>query len=348
MFMVRALSVVFQRHVFMSLMLTTAAGLVIAPAIFELKQAPRAREALAQANLEREGLFEVTILGLKTQIGALNEELGYAQDGTQSVNSMLAASDQELKVLNLRIYKKDQEINLLRGQIENYVAKLAAHDVDNSIATRTLAPLTAPALASQRWGYEDKNIGFSLALSPKTSFKPLGLSQSLVEDVKAAEVTLELVVVPVQKVIKPSDLVPEKLRRAMLEEWSPPMAPSVLFEPQTSNFALGLMGGGPEPIVLLQEPSLPYGATTTQSASTPAVQQPVGFGAAHSEKILNNGVLTQAPLDLVAQFTAPTRRQTAAPQPAKAVSAVPNIGSPEEPAKKTGFFARVLGAILKQ
>ena len=74
MFAVRVLGVVFQRHVFMSLLLTSAAALVISPAVLNLPLLKQERDRLdlnsatEQEHAQKISDFEATIITLKLDV----------------------------------------------------------------------------------------------------------------------------------------------------------------------------------------------------------------------------------------------------------------------------------------
>ena len=360
MFILRVVSVVLQRHVLMSLMLTTAAILVISPAVFNLKLTQKTQEfldpkdVLVLANREHEAMLDLNITELNFKISSLEQEITLLQNNIQNVKSALTSSTQKLKETSVRVFEKDRKIKSIISQIEKYTNKFTSESADIPSVVGPLATVTSHEIILQKFGGidDDKSIRFGTTLATEAIFSPQGLNLSSVDDVQVSKVLPEPSVLPevselniavIKQTKNSADLVPEKLRLAMLEEWSAPLSPSPQFQPQASTFALGLMGGGPEPIVLTQATSLPYGATDLKTASGTPKQKPAIFTAKQGEQILNNGVLTQAPLDFVAQFTAPKRQQTAQTHKDRDTSASdPEVS--EETVKRRGFFARLFGS----
>ena len=351
MFAVRVLGVVFQRHVFMSLLLTSAAALVISPAVLNLPLLQKERDLLdqisatEQEHAQKISDFEATIITLKLDVDELNSKLKTALIGEESATEVRAGLDQTIANLSMELAKKKQDFMALNAQNQRSSAKLAAISTETVAADAPRDTLVVKASGSE---LTDKGLSFNLVLPVTAWVSADTLTISEVDPIlntqpQAAEQSLEVAQVTISalpELVNPADLVPEKLRRAMEEEWAPPIATSDLFAPQTSNFALGLMGGGPDPVVLTSEASLPYGATVGQGSKVAILNGQGGGG--QSDKLLSNGVLTQAPLDLVAEFTAPKRSQTRAVKPAGQSSSVP-VDANDETQKKRGFFARLFG-----
>ena len=351
MFAVRVLGVVFQRHVFMSLLLTSAAALVILPSVLNLPLLQKERDLLGQISAtEQEHAqkisdFEATIITLKLDVDELNFKLKTALIGEESAAEVRAGLDQTIANLSMDLAKKKQDFMALNAQNQRSSAKLAAILTEAGAADAPRDTLVVKASGSE---LTDKGLSFNLVLPVTAWVSADTLTISEVDPIlntqpQAAEQSLEVAQVTISalpELVNPAGLVPEKLRRAMEEEWAPPIATSDLFAPRTSNFALGLMGGGLDPVVLTSEASLPYGATVGQGSKV-AILNGQGSGG-QSDKLLSNGVLTQAPLDLVAEFTAPKRAQTRAVKPAVQSSSLP-LEANEDSQKKRGFFARLFG-----
>ncbi|NQV67737.1 MAG: hypothetical protein HQ493_04520 [Rhodobacteraceae bacterium] len=265
--------------------------------------------------------------------------------GEETVATVRAGLDQTIAKLSMDLAQEKQDFLALNKEHQRSNSKLAAILTEKDTA---LVPRETSVVQSLSSGLHDKDLSFGLELPVTAWVSPDTLTISEVDPLpqsqpEAAEQTLEIAQATVSALpepVNPADLVPEKLRRAMEEEWAPPIVTSDLFAPQTSNFALGLMGGGPEPVVLTSQASLPYGATVGQGNKA-VILNGQGSGG-QSEQLLSNGVLTQAPLDLVAEFTAPKRSQTRAVKPAGQSSSLP-VDANDETQKKRGFFARLFG-----
>ena len=351
MFAVRVFGVVFQRHVFMSLLLTSAAALVISPAVLNLPLLQQERDRLdlnrakEQEHAQKISDFEATIITLKLDVDELNSKLKTALIGEETVAAVRAGLDQTIAKLSMELAREKQDFLALNKEHQRSNAKLAAILAEKDTAP---APRETSVVQPLSSGLHDKDLSFGLELPVTAWVSPDALTISEVDpspqsQPEAVEQTLEVARATMSALpepVNPADLVPEKLRRAMEEEWAPPIVTSDLFAPQTSNFALGLMGGGPEPVVLTSQASLPYGATVGQGNKV-AILNGQGSGG-QSEQLLSNGVLTQAPLDLVAEFTAPKRSQTRAVKPAGQSSSLP-VDANDETQKKRGFFARLFG-----
>ena len=351
MFAVRVFGVVFQRHVFMSLLLTSAAALVISPAVLDLPLLKQERDRLdlnsatEQEHAQKISDFEATIITLKLNVDELNSKLKTALIGEESATEVRAGLDQTIANLSMELAKKKQDFMALNAKNQRSSAKLAAILTEIGAADAPRDTLVVKASGSE---LTDKGLSFGLELPVTAWVSPDALTinevdpspQSQPEAVEQAPKIARATMSALPEPVNPADLVPEKLRRAMEEEWAPPIVTSDLFAPQTSNFALGLMGGGPEPVVLTSQASLPYGATVGQGNKA-AILNGQGSGG-QSEQLLSNGVLTQAPLDLVAEFTAPKRSQTRAVKPAGQSSSLP-VDANYETQKKRGFFARLFG-----
>ena len=351
MFAMRVMGVVFQRHVFMSLLLTSAAALVISPAVLNLPLLQQERDRLdqnsatEQEHAQKISDFESTIITLKIHVDELNSKLKKALIGEETAAAVLAGLDQTIAKLSMELEKEKQDFLALNAQQQLSNAKLAAILNEKSTAP---TPRDTPVVQLSDSGAGDKDLSFGLVLPVTAWVSPDTLHISEVDPLpqsqpEAAEQTLEVVQATIPAVpepVSPADLVPEKLRRAMEEEWAPRITTSDLFAPQTSSFALGLMGGGPEPVVLTSQASLPYGATVGQGSKVAILNGQGGGG--QSEQLLSNGVLTQAPLDLVAEFTAPKRSQTRAVKQVGQSSSLP-LEANEDTQKKRGFFARLFG-----
>ena len=351
MFAVRVFGVVFQRHVFMSLLLTSAAALVISPTVLDLPLLKQEQDRLdlnsatEQEHAQKISDFEATIITLKLDVDELNSKLNTALIGEETVAAIRADLDQTIAKLSMELAQGKQDFLVLNKEHQRSNAKLAAILAEKDTAPAPRENSVVQPLSS---GLHDKDLSFGLELPVTAWVSPDALTISEVDpspqsQPEAVEQTLEVARATMSALpepVNPADLVPEKLRRAMEEEWAPPIVTSDLFAPQTSNFALGLMGGGPEPVVLTSQASLPYGATVGQGNKA-AILNGQGSGG-QSEQLLSNGVLTQAPLDLVAEFTAPKRSQTRAVKPAGQSSSLP-VEANDETQKKRGFFARLFG-----
>ena len=352
MFAARVLGVVFQRHVFMSLLLTSAAALVISPAVLNLPLLQQERDrldrnsAIEQEYVQKISDFEATIITLKLDVDELSSKLKTALIGGETVAAVRAGLDRTIAKLSMELAQEKKDFLALNEQHQRSNAKLAAILTEKDTAPTPRETSVVLPLSSE---LHDKDLSFGLEMPGTAWVSPDALTISEVDPLpesqpEAAEQTLEIAQTTMSALpepVNPADLVPEKLRRAMEEEWAPPIVTSDLFAPQTSNFALGLMGGGPEPVVLASQASLPYGATVGQGSKAAILNGQDGGG--QSEQLLSNGFLTQAPLDLVAEFTAPKRSQTGSVKPAGQTSSLP-LEANEDTQKKRGFFARLFGA----